>query len=74
VTTKGIGLVLGRRFVTAVSQDERFADFDSDTYASYEDRVIHQITDADKWKIEDFKSIYEPKTNPHRLRTPAATG
>lgn len=55
-----IGLVLGRRFVTAGSQDERFADFDSDTYASYEDRVVYQISDADTWKIEDFKSIYEP--------------
>ncbi len=55
-----IGLVLGRRFVTTVPHDERFADFDSDTYASYEDRAVHRITDAGEWSIEDFKSIYEP--------------
>ena len=54
-----IGLILGRPFVTRVTEGVQFAPFDSDAYDAYEERAVYRITRAETWELDDFKSIYE---------------
>ena len=54
-----IGLVLGNSFIKENKEKTIFSKFTYDDYDLIDERKVYQLSDINKLKATDFKSIYE---------------